>query len=331
MAASVGTGIVNCVAYCGGARVRDVLLEETGEFLKESESFVWIGLFEPDEPLLRQVQEEFGLHDLAVEDAHRAHQRPKLEEYGESLFVVLRTAQLDAETQDLAFGETHVFVGPCYAVTVRHGASLPYNEVRARCESSPEHLRQGPGFVLYAIMDFVVDRYFPIVDDLGEELGRLEDEIFAGGSHGKEIAERIYRLKRQMLMVKRAVSPLVEVCNRLVRFDRTVIPAEARLYFRDVYDHVIRINESIDSMRELLTSALETNLALVSVRQNEVMKRLAAGAAIAAVPTLIAGIYGMNFAGMPELHWKFGYPLAIGLMAGACGYLFYRFRKAHWL
>jgi magnesium transporter len=216
-------------------------------------------------------------------------------------------------------------------VTVRHGASLPYREVRARCESSPEHLRQGPGFVLYAIMDFVVDHYFPIVDDLEEELGHLEDAIFAAASHGKDVAQRIYRLKGQLLTLKRAVSPLVEVCNRLVRFDRTIIAPETRLYFRDVYDHVVRIHESIDTMRELLTSALETNLALVSVRQNEVMKRLAAGAAIVAVPTLIAGIYGMNFEAMPELHWKFGYPLAIASMVGACGYLFYRFRLAGWL
>ena len=324
-------GIVNCVAYSGGARVRDVPLEETSEILKEQGSFVWIGVYEPDEALLRQVQEEFGLHDLAIEDAHRAHQRPKLEEYGESLFVVLRTGQLDPESRALAFGETHVFVGPRYAVTVRHGASLSYGEVRARCESSPEHLRQGPGFVLYAIMDFVADNYFPIVDELEEELGRVEEEIFAGAPRGREVAQRIYRLKGKMLSLKRAVSPLVEVCNRLVRFDRTIIPPETRLYFRDVYDHVIRINESVDNMRELLTSALETNLALVSVRQNEVMKRLAAGAAIVAVPTLIAGIYGMNFESMPELHWKLGYPLAVGLMVACCAYLFYRFRKAHWL
>jgi magnesium transporter len=324
-------GIVSCVAYCGGARVRDVPLEETSEVLKESDSFVWIGLYEPNEALLRQVQEEFGLHDLAIEDAHRAHQRPKLEEYGESLFVVLRTVQLDAETHELAFGETHVFVGARYAVTVRHGASLPYGEVRARCESTPEHLRQGPGFVLYAIMDFVVDHYFPIVDDLEEALGRLEDEIFSGAPHGKEVAQRIYRLKGQMLTQKRAVSPLVDVCNRLVRFDRTIIAPETRLYFRDVSDHVIRIHESIDTMRELLTSALEANLALVSVRQNEVMKRLAAGAAMVAIPTLIAGIYGMNFEAMPELHWKLGYPLAIALMVGVCGYLYYRFRQAGWL
>ena len=324
-------GIVNCVAYSGGCRVREVPLEETSEVLKQPDGFVWIGLYEPDEELLRQVQGEFGLHDLAVEDAHRAHQRPKIEEYGESLFVVLRTAQADAEQHEVQFGETHVFVGARYVVTVRHGASLSYGEVRARCEASREHLGQGPGFVLYAIMDFVVDHYFPIVDGLEEELTQLEDQIFAGPQQGKQIAHRIYELKSQMLFLKRAVSPLIEVCNRLVRFDRTLILPETRLYFRDVYDHVIRINESVDNMRELLTSALETNLALISVRQNEVMKRLAAGAAMIAVPTLIAGIYGMNFEVMPEIKWVFGYPFSIGLMLVSCGFLFYGFRKAGWL
>jgi len=323
--------IVNCVAYAEGRKIRDISLEETSEVLKEPDGFVWIGLYEPDEELLRKAQGEFGLHDLAVEDAHRAHQRPKLEEYGDSLFVVLRTAQADPQNHEVIFGETHVFVGPHYVVAVRHGASLSYGEVRARCEASPQHLRQGPGFVLYAIMDFVVDQYFPIVDALEEELAEVEEAIFAGTHRGKEVAHQIYRLMSQMLVLKRAVSPLVEVCNRLVRFDRTLILPETQLYFRDVYDHVIRINESADSMRELLTGALETNLALVSVRQNDVMKRLAAWAAMVAVPTLFAGVYGMNFEFMPELHWRFGYPLSLALMAASCAYLFYRFRKSGWL
>ncbi len=324
-------GIVSCVSYATtGSRVCDVQLADVSEVLKSPEGFVWIGLYEPSEALLRQVQAEFGLHDLAVEDAHIAHQRPKIEEYADSLFVVLRTAQT-GEQGGVEFGETHVFLGPRYVVTVRHGASLSYGEVRARCETSPEHMRQGPGFVLYAIMDFVVDHYFPIIDKLEEELEDLEERIFTGLPQGRQIAERIYHLKRQMLLLKRAVSPLMEVCNRLVRFDRTLIQPDTRLYFRDVYDHVIRINESVDNMRELLTSALETNLALVSVRQNEVMKRLAAGAAMITVPTLIAGIYGMNFEVMPELKWAFGYPFAIALMMGSCGVLYYLFRKAHWL
>jgi len=324
-------GIVSCVAYLEGSRVREVPLEETSEVLKQPQGFVWIGLFEPDEALLRKVQEEFGLHDLAIEDALRAHQRPKLEEYGESLFVVLRTAQGDPGSHEIALGETHVFVGPRYVVTIRHGASLSYAEVRKRCEASPQYLRQGPGFVLYAIMDFIVDQYFPIVDELEDELSELEDQIFAPSGHGRDIAQGIYQMKGRMLHLKRAVMPLIEICNRLVRFDRTLIPPETRLYFRDVYDHVMRINESIDNMRELLTSALETNLALVSVRQNEVMKRLAAGAAMITVPTLIAGIYGMNFEVMPEIHWMFGYPFAIGLMVVSCAVLYWQFRRARWL
>jgi magnesium transporter len=321
--------IVNCVSYAGGRRLHEVELEDVSEVLKEPEGFVWIGLYEPSEEELRKVQEEFCLHDLAVEDAHRAHQRPKIEEFGDSLFVVLRTVQ--QQNDDLAFGETHVFVGARYVVTVRHGASLSYGEVRARCEASPEYLKQGSGFVLYAIMDFVVDHYFPVIDGLEEELEKLEEEIFGEIPHRKMIAESIYQLKRQMLFLKRSVSPLIEVCNRLARFDRKLIEPETRLYFRDVYDHVIRINESIDNMRELLTSALETNLSLVSVRQNEVMKRLGAGAALIAVPTMIAGIYGMNFDFMPELHSKLGYPLTILSMVVTCGYLYYRFRKSGWL
>jgi magnesium transporter len=245
---------------------------------------------------------------------------------------VLRTAQLERRDGrcQVALGETHVFVGPRYVLTVRHGPSLSYAEVRTRCESTPSLLRKGPGFVLYALMDFVVDRYFPIVDALEDELEGLEEAIF-GGTFSGATTERIYDLKRDLVSLKRAVSPLVEVCNRLVRFDVKLIPEDARLYFRDVYDHVIRINESVDNMRELLTSALETNLALVSVRQNEVMKQLAAGAAMVAVPTLIAGVYGMNFEAMPELHWRFGYPVSIALMVGACAYLYRRFRKSGWL
>ncbi|MGH7856604.1 MAG: magnesium/cobalt transporter CorA, partial [Candidatus Binatia bacterium] len=305
--------IVNCVAYAEGKRLGDVDIEDISEILRFQGQFIWIGLHEPDEPLLRQVQAEFGLHDLAVEDAHRAHQRPKLEEYGNSLFVVLRTAQMDGDAGRVQFGETHLFVGPRYVVSVRHGASLSYKDVRARCEASPQFLRQGPGFVLYAIMDFVVDRYFPIVDCLEGELEKLEEQLFGGVSH-RETTESIYNLKVELLNLKRAVSPLVEVCNRLVRFDSSFIPTETRLYFRDVYDHVIRINETVDMMRELLTGALEANLALASVRQNEVMKKLAGWAAILGVPTMIAGIYGMNFDVMPELRWSFGYPAVLGVM-----------------
>lgn len=325
------TMVVNCVAYAGGARVGEVPVEEISEVIRIPGQFVWIGLHEPNEALLRQVQEEFGLHELAIEDALRAHQRPKLEEYGDGLFVVLRTARLDdGAGESIALGETHVFVGPNYLVSVRHGASLSYAEVRKRCESTPHLLRKGPGFVLYALMDFVVDHYFPIVEALEDRLDTIEEEIFSGQPDRGAI-ERIYELKRDLLILKRAVSPLVDICNRLMRFDLATIPEDTRPYFRDVYDHTIRINEAVDTLRELVTSALEAKLSLVSVAQSDTTKQLAAWAAIIAVPTMIAGIYGMNFDYMPELHWRYGYPAAIALMLTVCGLLYRAFRRAGWL
>jgi magnesium transporter len=322
------TTVVNCVAYADGRKIGNVDIEDISEVLKVPGQFIWIGLHEPSEALLRKIQEEFGLHDLAVEDALRAHQRPKMEEYGDSLFVVLRTAQLRDGTID--FGETHIFVGPRYVVSVRHGASLSYSEVRTRCEAAPQLLRKGPGFVLYALMDFVVDHYFPIVDALEDGLEGLEEEIF-GAKFTRATTARIYGLQRNLVALKRAVSPLVELCNRLVRFDVGLIAEDTRLYFRDIYDHVIRINEEVDNQRELLTTALEANLSLISVGQNEVMKKLAAWAAILAVPTMIAGIYGMNFEFMPELHSPYGYPMIMGAMGSLCGLLYWRLKRAGWL
>jgi magnesium transporter len=324
------SAVVNSVAYAGGRRVGEVAIADISEVLKLSDRFVWIGLHEPDVALLAAVQGEFGLHDLAIEDAARAHQRPKLERYGESLFVVLRTAHLDRESGGVDFGETHLFVGPAYVVSVRHGPSLPYVEVRSRCEASPSLLARGPGFVLYSLMDFVVDQYFPVLDAFEDKLEALEDEIF-GKSFDRDTTERIYQLKRDLLEVKRAIAPLVDMCNRLVRTDMTLIPEDMRPYFRDVYDHVIRINEMIDTLRELLTTALEANLSLISVSQNDAMKRLAGWAAIFAVPTMIAGVYGMNFKFMPELEWQLGYPLVMGFMLGACGFLYYKFKRSGWL
>jgi len=320
--------VVNCAAYADGCKVGDVAIPDISEVLKVEGQFVWIGLHEPSEELLREIQQEFGLHDLAVEDAHNAHQRPKMEEYGDSLFIVLRTARPADDGPE--FGETHVFVGPRYVVTVRHGPSTSYAELRTRCELRPHLLAKGPGFVLYAIMDFIVDQYFPIVDDFEERLEKLEEEIF-DLTFDSTTTGRIYNLKRQLVTVKRAVSPLIDVCNRLVRFDMAFIPETARPYFRDVYDHVVRINESIDNLRELLTTALEANISLVSVQQNEVTKKLAAWAAILAVPTAIAGIYGMNFQHMPELRWQYGYGVVMGTIVAVCGVLYWRFRRAGWL
>jgi magnesium transporter len=321
--------IVNCAAYCGGQRVADLEIEQIGAEAAREDRFVWIGLHEPDEDLLRRVQRQFGLHDLAVEDAHRAHQRPKLEIYGDAIFIVLHTAQIVAK-QKIAYGETHLFLGKGYVVSVRHGPSLSYADVRARCECTPKLLARGGSFVLYALMDFVVDNYFPIVDAIEQEVERIEDAIFKERGARVEV-ERIYELRRELLLMRRAVSPLRELCGRIMRQDTPLIDPSMHHYFRDVADHVIRVDEAISDLRELLTSVLEADLMLSSGRQNEVTKRLAAWAAILAVATAIAGIYGMNFEHMPELKWEFGYFAVIGAIAVICLYLFARFRRTGWL
>jgi magnesium transporter len=279
--------------------------------------------------MLRQIQEEFSLHELAIEDAHRAHQRPKLETYGDTLFIVVRTAQMNPARQ-IDFGETHFFVGKNFIVSIRHGSSRAYSEVRSRCESTPHLLRKGPGFALYAVMDSIVDGYFPIIDELEQELEVLEDRIFSG-KPSRETTRQIYDLKRQLVDVKRAVSPLIDICTRLMRFDLELIPEDTRPYFRDIYDHVIRINEMVDTTREILGTALEANFSLVSISQNDIQKRFAGWAAILAVPTMVAGIYGMNFEFMPELTWRYGYPFIISFTLIVCGIMYASFRRAGWL
>jgi len=321
--------IVNCAAYSHGRRKGDIALSQVHEVLKEDNQFVWIGLHEPSEEMLEQVQLEFGLHDLAVEDAHTAHQRPKVEMYGDSLFVVLRTAQVNKE-RHIEFGETHFFVGSNYIVTVRHGSSISYADVRSRCESSPQMLDKGPGFALYAVMDFIVDLYYPVVHQMEMELESIEDKIFKE-KPSRETTEQIYQLKRELLEVKRAVSPLVDVCNRLMRFDIKSISEETRPYFRDIYDHVVRINEMVENTRELLNTALEANFSLISISQNDVSKKFAGWAAIIAVPTMVAGFYGMNFKFIPETEWAYGfYAVLLGTVA-LCVLIYYLFRRSGWL
>jgi magnesium transporter len=322
--------VVNCAAYSQGRRVGNIQLNDISEVLKQTDKFVWIGLHEPGEGILKVVQEEFSLHDLAIEDALRAHQRPKLEVYGGSIFIVLRTAQMNFQQHKINFGETHFFLGDNFIVTVRHGSSISYAEVRSRCEKTPQLLSKGPGFALYAIMDSIVDQYFPVIEALEEELVALEEKIFAKQS-GRETTFDIYHLKRQLMEVKRAVSPLIEICNRLMRFDLKVIPEDTQPYFRDIYDHVVRINEMVDNARELLGTALDANFSLISISQNDVSKRFAGWAAIIGVPTMIAGIYGMNFEHMPELHWAFGYPLALTFTFGSALLLYFVFKRSGWL
>jgi magnesium transporter len=333
-AVAAGT-IIASASYAGGRRIGEVPINEISEVLKRPETFVWIGLYEPNEPLLRKIQEEFGLHDLAIEDALGAHQRPKVERYDNSLFVVLRTAQIEdpkpGKPCDVRYGEVHMFLGRNFIVTVRHGYATTFTPVRSRAESTPELLKQGPAFVLYAVMDFIVDQYFPIVDALGEELELLEQRVFTG-SFNRRTTTKIYKLKRDLITLRRVVSPVIELSARLIRLeDDELVPSQTRPYFRDVYDHAMRINDMIDSTRDLLSTTLEAHLSLVSVSQNEDTRRLAAWAAIFAVPTAIAGIYGMNFAEMPELRWRFGYPFVLAVIFGLCGLLYVRFKQAKWL
>src|SRR5215204_1735925 len=322
--------VIDCAAYCGGARVADLGIDQIRPALAHDDQCVWLGLYEPEQDVLRTVQQQFGLHDLAIEDAYNAHQRPKLELYEDSVFVVLRTAHMSTSSRHLEFGETHIFLGRNYLVTVRHGSLRSHIGVRQRCESTPHLLSKGPGYVLYAVMDFVVDQYLPVVQQIEEEVEDLEDVIFGMADTG-DATSRIYQLKRDLLSLRRAVTPLVEVCNRLMRFDLPHIPDDTRVYFRDVYDHIVRLNETIDAQRELLTSALEAHLSLMTVAQNEHMKRITAWAAMIAVPTMIAGVYGMNFEGMPELHWEYGYYFALVSMVLASLGLYVGFKRSRWL
>lgn len=322
--------VVNCAAYHEGRRVANVGLSEIKTILQQPDRFVWIGLHEPSEALLCEVQEAFNLHDLAVEDAHNAHQRPKIESYGDTLFIVLRTAQMNFAEHHIDFGETHFFVGANFLVTVRHGSSLSYADVRNRCESTPHLLRKGQGFALYAVMDSIVDQYFPVVDALESELTEIEEKIFKE-KPTRETTEQIYFLKRELLEVKRAVSPLIDICNRLTRFDIKLVSEETQNYFRDIYDHAVRINEMVDNARELLNTALDANFSLISISQNDVSKKFAGWAAIIAVPTMVAGFYGMNFKFMPELDWEYGYPFVVGLTVTLCIIVYLLFKRSGWL
>ena len=321
--------LVNCVAYSAdGRKLRDISIEEISDVLETPDQWVWVGLREPDEKLLEQLREEFDLHPLAVEDAHSAHQRAKIEVYGDSLFIVAHTAQTVAGK--IEFGETHVFMGRRYVVTVRHGASLSYAAARRGCEQAPALMAMGPSYCLYAVLDFIVDNFFPIVREAREELQALEDEIFED-TFKRETIRRLYELKKELVTLRLAIAPIQDILNQLVRQFQGLVRDEVRPYFRDVYDHAARINESTDTMREMLTAAISVNLALVGVAQNEVVKRLAGWAALLAAPTLIASWYGMNFHDMPELSGRWAYPVLIGITLTICSVLFVVLKRAKWL
>jgi len=329
-AAAPPTGmVVNCVAYhSDGRRIGDVSIDDISEVLKQPDTFVWVGLHEPDAALLDKIQEEFNLHDLAIEDAQHAHQRTKIETYGDSLFVVVQTAQL--VSGHIAFGETHIFLGARYLVTVRHGASLSYAPARRNCEHSPELLALGPSYGLYGVLDFIVDNLLPIVRDFREELQELEKDIFAD-TFNRSTIRRLYDMQRDLMTLRLAAAPLQDIISQLVRLHPQLIPDELRAYFRDVYDHVFRVNESISAMREMLAAAINVNLSLVTFGQNEVMKRLAGYAAMLAAPTLITSWYGMNFAHMPELNKPWAYPMIIGLVLTIVGTIYITLKRNRWL
>lgn len=321
--------VINCAAYDRDGQRHDIGLDAISDVLaRDDGSFIWVGLYEPDEQVLGELQREFDLHSLAIEDAHEAHQRPKLETYGNSLFIAVHTAQnVDDKVQ---VGETHIFVSEHYIVTVRHGASTSYAARRKRLERQPDMLRHGTAAALYAVLDMVVDNYQPIIDEFNAALNALEQDIFAEDYH-KGTVRKLYDLKREVTRLQMAVSPLQDIMGQLTRSRGGLIDDELQLYFRDVHDHAVQIKEAADTLREMLTAAVNVNLALVTVRQGEVVKKLGAWAALLAAPTLIASWYGMNFVHMPELALRWSYPILFAVV-GAVSFVLYRlFRRARWL
>jgi magnesium transporter len=320
--------LVNCVVYQEGRKLADIDKREISNYLARPDCFVWVALKDAADGELEEMREEFGLHELAVEDARHGHQRPKIEEYGDSLFVVLNTIEMNGE--DLRIGEIDVFVGRNYVLSVRQRSEQTLLGVRARAEREPELLRHGAGYVLYALMDAVVDRYFPILDAVELELERIEDQLFSGTSPRGNI-ETLYYVKQKLTTLKHVTGPLLEYTGKL--YGGRVPQACVGLgeYFRDIHDHIIRLNQSIDTARDTVGTAIQVNLAMITIGESEVTKRLAAYGALVAVPTMIAGIYGMNFRHMPELDWTLGYPVTIALMAGIDGWLWTRFKKSGWL
>lgn len=320
--------LINCVAYQNGRKLADIPVHQIHLFVNETDCFVWVALKDPEPAELEALQKEFGLHELAVEDAQHGHQRPKIEEYGQSLFVVLQ--MIESSDGELNIGEVAVFAGKNYVLSVRSGAERGFTDVRDRCEREPELLQHGSGYVLYALMDAVVDRYFPILDALETQLESIEDRIFANQTTRLTV-EDLYEQKRKLMILKHATEPLLDATGRLFGGRVPQLCAGLHEYFRDVYDHLLRLNQSIDSQRDMVTTAISVNLSLITLQESEVTKRLAAYAALVAVPTMIVGVYGMNFDYMPELRSPYGYPLTLGVMAALDAYLFYRFRQAKWL
>lgn len=320
--------LVNSVAYRDGRKIADVPQSEIHAWLERKDCILWMAVRDPDEAELAGLEREFELHPLAIEDARHGHQRPKFEEYGDTLFIVMHMIEPDGD--DLRVGEVNIFVTQHYVLSVRSRSERNFQDVRARCEREPDLLRHGTGYVLYALMDAVVDRYFPILDTIETRLEAIEDRIFEGKSPSANI-EALYGLKQDLVTIKHATAPLLEAVSKLYGGRVPAVCAGLGEYFRDVYDHLARLNQTIDSVREMVTTAISVNLSVITLQENDVTKKLAACAALVAVPTLIAGIYGMNFDHMPGLKSPWGYPLTLIGMLGIDLYLFTRFRKAKWL
>ncbi len=321
--------LINCVAYRDGAKLADIPVERISDHMGQPGCFVWVALRDASDEELAQMQHEFGLHDLAVEDAAHGHQRPKIEEYGDSVFAVLHLLEL-SPTDEWQIGEVNIFAGPNYVLSVRNRSSQGFLGVRERCEREPDQLRQGAGFVLYALMDAVVDRYFPLVDALETELETIEDQIFDRGA-GRANIERLYQLKHKVTVLRHAVAPLMDAVGKLYGGRVPPVCAASSDYFRDIADHLARLQTSIDTIRDTIGTAIQVNLSMVTIEESEVTKRLAAWAGIFAVATFFVGVWGMNFQHMPELQQPWGYPAALGLISTTCGLMYWRFRRVGWL
>lgn len=320
--------IINCSLYKNGVKLRDLEIEDISEAIKEPDAFVWVALNNASENEILTMKEEFDLHPLAVEDAIHGSQRSKFEEYGETLFSVLRIPVIRGE--ELDWGDVSLFVGEKFVLSIRQHLEKGFADVRARCEREPHLLNIGAGFVFYAIVDNVVDRYFPIIDDLETRMDYIENQIFKLESARHQI-EAIYDLKQKVMDVKHAIKPLLDGIDKLHGGRVPKVCTGIQDYFRDVYDHLYRLDQANENTREMLVMAIQVNLALISLNETQVSKRLASWAALLAVPTMLAGIYGMNFKHMPELESPWGYPIVLGMMFGIDLYLLYRFKKSGWI
>jgi magnesium transporter len=320
--------LINCVAYQDGQKLADIDIADISDWLAKPGCFIWVAMRDASAQELQKMQGEFDLHPLAIEDAAHGHQRPKIEEYGETVFIVMQLLKM--HEGEVHVGEVAVFVGRNFVLSVRRGSQQNFLGVRERCEREPELLKQGSGFVSYALMDAVVDRYFPLVDAIEVALEEVEAQIFVRGAARWNI-ERLYALKHRTSTLRHAVVPLLEVVGKLHGGRVPAVCMASQEYFRDVHDHLARINGAIDAIRDTIATAIQVNLSLVTIEESEVTKRLAAWAAIFAVSTALAGIWGMNFEVMPELKWEYGYPMALGVIGSIAGLLYWRFRRRGWL